>query len=83
VVQVIAKAAGCSWATAKALLLMRAAGRRMSEKDIAQAREDFERLDIRTAKSVLEFHRKRHNMRGVAKPAIVPGEAVEPAALVG
>ena len=45
VVQVIAKAAGCSWATVKALLLMRAADRRMSEKDLAQAREDFERLE--------------------------------------
>ncbi len=83
VVQVIAKAAGCSWATAKALLLMQAAGRRMSEKDISQAREDFERLEIRTAKSVLEFHRKRHNMRGVAKPPVVPGAAAEPAALAG
>ena len=31
VVQVIAKAAGCSWATVKALLLMTAADRRMSE----------------------------------------------------
>ena len=83
VVQVIAKAAGCSWATAKALLLMRAADRRMSEKDVAQAREDFERLETRTAKSVLEFHRKRRNMRGIASPPIVPTAAANPAALVG
>ena len=57
VVQVVAKAAGCSWATVKALLLMRAADRRLSEKDIARARDDFERLDTGTAKRVLEFHR--------------------------
>ena len=83
VVQVIAKAAGCSWATVKALLLMQAADRRMPEKAIAQAREDFERLDTRTAKSVLEFHRKRRNMRGVAKPPIVPTAAANPAAVMG
>lgn len=83
VVQVIAKAAGCSWATVKALLLMRAADRRMSEKDIARAREDFERLETRTAKSVLEFHRKRRNMRGVASPAMVAGAAANPAAVMG
>jgi len=75
VVQVIAKAAGCSWATVKALLQMRAADRRMSEKDIAEAREDFERLETRTAKRVLEFHRKRRNLHGVASPLVVPGAA--------
>ena len=83
VVQVIAKAAGCSWATVKALLLMRAADRRMSEKDVAQAREDFERLDTQTAKSVLEFHRKRRNMRGVASPPVGAGAAADPAAVAG
>lgn len=76
-VQVIAKAAGGPGATVKALLLMRAADRRMSEKDIAQAREDFERLETRTAKSVLEFHRKRRNMHGIARPAVGAGAAAE------
>ena len=83
VVQVVAKAAGCSWATVKALLLMRAADRRMSERDLAQARKDFERLETRTAKSVLEFHRKRRNMQGIASPPVVTGAAANPAALVG
>lgn len=73
VVQIIAKAAGCSWATVKALLLMRAADRRMSEKDIAEAREDFERLETSTAKRVLDFHRKRRNMRGEASAPVVAG----------
>ncbi|MDO8400372.1 MAG: DUF2336 domain-containing protein [Bradyrhizobium sp.] len=83
VVQVIAKAAGCSWATVKALLLMRAADRRMSEKDIAQAREDFERLETRTAKRVLDFHRKRRNMHGTASPLVVPGTSANLAAVMG
>jgi uncharacterized protein (DUF2336 family) len=83
VVQVIAKAAGCSWATVKALLLMRAADRRMSERDLAQAREDFERLETRTAKSVVEFHRKRRGMRSIASPPMVPEAAATPAALAG
>ena len=83
VVQVIAKAASCSWATVKALLLMRAADRRMSEKDIAQAREDFERLETRTAKRVLEFHHERRTGRSIARPSIVPRASANPSALMG
>jgi uncharacterized protein (DUF2336 family) len=73
VVQVIAKAAGCSWATAKALLLMTVADRRMSETDLNRARENFERLEIQTAKRVLEFYDARRSERTVASPSIVPG----------
>jgi uncharacterized protein (DUF2336 family) len=69
-VQVIAKAAGCSWATAKALLLMRAADRRMSKKDLDCARENFERLETGTAKRVLEFYDARRNARTTARPSI-------------
>jgi uncharacterized protein (DUF2336 family) len=72
VVQVIAKAAGCSWATVKALLLMRAADRRMSRSDLDQARENFERLKTRTAKRVLEFYDARRNERTIASPPLVP-----------
>jgi uncharacterized protein (DUF2336 family) len=72
VVQVIAKAAGCSWATVKALLLMTAADRRMSKSDLDGARRNFERLEIRTAKRVLEFYDTRHNVAVVASPPIVP-----------
>ena len=84
VVQVLAKAAGCSWATVKALLLMTAADRRMSEKDLARAREDFERLETRTAKRVLEFYyNERRNVRTIASPSVVPGESASSAALAG
>jgi uncharacterized protein (DUF2336 family) len=69
-VQVIAKAAGCSWATVKALLLMTAADRRMSKKDLDRARQNFERLEPRTAKRVLEFYDARRNVRTVVRQPI-------------
>ena len=68
VVQVIAKAAGCSWPTVKSLLLMRVADRRMSKMDLDRARENFERLETRTAKRVLEFYDQRRNAPAVANP---------------
>lgn len=80
VVQVIAKAAGCSWATVKALLLMTAAERRMSEADLARARENFERLQTQTAKRVLEFYKERR-ARPIASPPIVPDTSAKPEAL--
>ena len=82
-VQVIAKAAGCSWATVKALLLMTAADRRMSQTDLDRSRKDFERLELQTAKRVLEFHEARRNMRAVASPATVPGATARPEAMAG
>jgi uncharacterized protein (DUF2336 family) len=70
-VQVLAKAAGCSWATAKVLLLMNVAERRMSKMDLDRAREHFERLETRTAKRVLEFYDARRNAHTVASPSII------------
>ncbi len=71
VVQVIAKAAGCSWSTVKALLLMTAADRRMSEKDLNRARDDYERLEAQTAKRVLDFYEARRDAHTTANPPIV------------
>jgi uncharacterized protein (DUF2336 family) len=71
-VQVVAKAAGCSWATVKALLSMRAAGRRMSATDFDHARENYERIKVKTARRVLAFYETRRNLREVASPSIVP-----------
>ena len=82
VVQVVAKAAGCSWATVRALLLMTAADRRMSRADLATARENFERLETRTAQRVLEFHEARRNERSIASPPIVPMAPADSAALM-
>jgi uncharacterized protein (DUF2336 family) len=83
VVQVIAKAAGCSWATVKALLLMTAADRRMSQADLDRSRKDFERLELQTAKRVLEFHEARRNMRTVASPSAVQTAPASREALAG
>lgn len=75
-VQVIAKAAGWSWATVKALLLTTAADRRMSEMDLGRARENFERLETQTAKRVLEFYDARRKVRTIASPPTVPRTSV-------
>jgi uncharacterized protein (DUF2336 family) len=83
VVQVLAKAAGCSWATVKALLLMRVAERRMSERDLDLAREDFERLEAQTAKRVLEFYEARREAHSFAAPPVVPATCVNPERLAG
>jgi uncharacterized protein (DUF2336 family) len=72
VVQVVAKVAGCSWITVKALLVMTVANRWMSEADLDRARENFERLETQTAKRVLEFYDARRNERMVASPSIAP-----------
>ena len=83
VVQVLAKAAGCSWATVKALLLMGVADRRMSESDLDLAREDFERLETQTAKRVLEFYEARREAHSFAAPPVVPSTSVTPKSLAG
>jgi uncharacterized protein (DUF2336 family) len=77
-VQVVAKVAGCSWATVKSLLLMRAAGRRLSKKDLDQARENFERLETQTAKRVLEFQNSRRQERVVTSAMVTPEIIVNP-----
>jgi uncharacterized protein (DUF2336 family) len=70
VVQIVAKAAGCSWATVKAVLLMTMADRRMSKMDLDRARENYGRLEPQTAKRVLEFYNARRNMRATASPPL-------------
>jgi uncharacterized protein (DUF2336 family) len=80
---VLAKAAGCSWATAKLVLLIDAAGRRMSSEDLERARESFERLQPRTAKRVLEFYGTRRSMPGGTIRPVVPEAPAEQTALAG
>jgi uncharacterized protein (DUF2336 family) len=81
VVQVIAKAADCSWATVKELLLMNAADRRMTEADLAGARENYQRLEIQTARRVVEFYEARRDGRTVDSPPIAPRASASPEAL--
>lgn len=61
-VQIVAKAAGCSWPTVKALLLMRTAERRISTTELDRARENYDRLELRTAQRVLQLYETRRNM---------------------
>jgi len=60
-VQIVAKAAGCAWPTVKALLLMRAAERSMSATELDCACENYEKLELQTAKRVLELYERRRN----------------------
>lgn len=74
-VQIVARVAGCSWATTKALLLMTAAERKMTRMDLDRARENFERLELATAKRVLAFYEMRRN---AGADAGEPMAAMEP-----
>jgi uncharacterized protein (DUF2336 family) len=64
IVLILAKVAGLSTTTTKAILLLRAADRGMSAKDLDQALSSFNRLQADTARRVLGFFRTR-----VKKPA--------------
>jgi uncharacterized protein (DUF2336 family) len=59
IVLILAKVAGLSSTTTKAILLLRAADRGMSAKDLDQALSSFNRLQPDTAKRVLGFFRTR------------------------
>jgi uncharacterized protein (DUF2336 family) len=74
IVLILAKVAGLSSTTTKAILLLRAADRGMSAKDLDQALSSFNRLQPDTARRVLGFFRTR-----VKKPA---GPMMRPAVAV-
>jgi uncharacterized protein (DUF2336 family) len=59
IVLILAKVAGLSSTTTKAVLLLRAADRGMSTEDLEQALMSFNRLQPETAKRVLGFFRTR------------------------
>lgn len=56
---ILAKLAGFSWATAKTILLLKAADRGLSEQDLEHATASFQRLQSATARHVLGFYRSR------------------------
>lgn len=56
---ILAKLAGFSWATAKAILLLKAAERGLAEHDLDHAKASFERVQSATARDVLGFYRAR------------------------
>ena len=68
-VLILARAADCSWATAKELLQMQAAGRRLTEADLAQANKRYNKVSVDVARSIFEFHRERVKQEAEAKKA--------------
>lgn len=61
---ILAKAAGCSWTTARELLLMYVAERELQPKDLALAFERYKKLTQETARKVINFHERRLELRG-------------------
>ena len=74
IVLILAKVAGLSRTTTKAILLLRAADRGMSTEDLEQALMSFNRLQPDTARRVLSFFRSRS--KKTAKPVAAPAVAV-------
>jgi len=74
IILILAKVAGLSSTTTKALLLLRAADRGMSTEDLEHALMSFNRLQPDTARRVLGFFRTR--VKKPAKPVIPPAVAV-------
>ena len=74
IVLILAKVAQLSAATTKAILLLRAADRGMSAKDLDQALASFNRLQPETARRVLSFFRTR--AKKPQAPAAAPQVAV-------
>jgi uncharacterized protein (DUF2336 family) len=74
IVLILAKVAGLSSTTTKAILLLRAADRGMSANDLEQALASFNRLQPDTARRVLGFFRTR--VKKPAEPMVPPAVAV-------
>jgi len=74
IVLILAKVAGLSSTTTKAILLLRAADRGMSAKDLDMALASFNRLQPDTARRVLGFFRTR--VKKPAAPMVPPAVAV-------
>ena len=67
-VLILAKAARCSWATTRELLLMFAAKRSMSPSDLDAAYASFERLSPETARRIVNFREERARLRAQTNP---------------
>jgi hypothetical protein len=58
-VLVVAKAAGCSWTTARALLQMRDAGRDLDADGLQRCAEQYKKLNRETARKVIRLREQR------------------------
>jgi uncharacterized protein (DUF2336 family) len=62
-VLILAKAAGCSWTTAKELLRMYVAERDLQPDDLARAFERYKKLTQETARNIINFYGHRMKLR--------------------
>jgi len=62
-VLILARTGGLSWSTVKAILLLRT-DRAVSALDLEKALKAFERLNVETARKVLQFYRARNSAAG-------------------
>jgi uncharacterized protein (DUF2336 family) len=63
-IMVLAKAAGCSWTTARELLLMHVAERNLQPADLERSFERYKKLSRDVARQVISFHGQRIELRG-------------------
>lgn len=57
-VLLLAKAAGCTWTTARELLVMYAANRNLSADDLSRAFDRYKKLSRETAQNIVNFHER-------------------------
>ncbi len=69
-VLILARAMGFCWATTKLILLLRTAGRGMSQQDIEFALHSFDRLQVSTAQRAVRFYQTRQHAG--KEPALDP-----------
>ncbi|HEY6025161.1 MAG TPA: DUF2336 domain-containing protein [Pseudolabrys sp.] len=62
-VLLLAKAAGCSWTTARELLVMYVANRSLQPDEITQAFERYRKLSKETARNIVNFYERRMKLR--------------------
>ncbi|HJS61841.1 MAG TPA: DUF2336 domain-containing protein [Pseudolabrys sp.] len=62
----LAKAAGCSWTTAREMLVMFAANRNLQADDITMAFERYRKLSQQTARNIVTFYERRMKLRKAA-----------------
>ena len=65
---ILAKAAGCSWTTARELLVMYHAKRNLQPDDLTRAFERYKKLSRETARNIVNFHERRMKLRVQKNP---------------
>ena len=63
----LAKAAGCSWTTARELLVMYAANRSLKPDDVTMAFERYKKLSQQTARNIVTFYERRMRLQDADK----------------